>query len=101
MKSIPITEARTRLGVLTNRAGYRGERILLTRNGKPLAAIVPFEDAEFMQRREDERDVREAKRVLASARKPIPYNQLRKELRLDGLSRRDIGRGGKSARKTA
>lgn len=35
--------ARERLADLVNRAAYGGEAILLTRRGRPVAAIVPVE----------------------------------------------------------
>lgn len=37
-------EARVTLGELSLRAGYGGERIILTRRGKPVAAIVGLRD---------------------------------------------------------
>lgn len=41
---IPSDEARQRLGELIDRAGFRGERIVITRHGKPLVALVSMED---------------------------------------------------------
>lgn len=41
---IPVTEARAQLSDLINRVGYGGERIVLTRHGKPLVALVPAAD---------------------------------------------------------
>lgn len=40
---IPVTEARAQLSELVNRVGYGKERIILTRHGKPLVALVPAE----------------------------------------------------------
>ncbi len=40
-REIPVTQARADLAELVNRVAYSGERILLTRHGKPLAALVP------------------------------------------------------------
>lgn len=41
---IPVTEARARFSDLINRVGYGGERIVLTRHGKPLVALLPAKD---------------------------------------------------------
>ena len=41
---IPVTEARAKFSELINRVGYGGERIVLTRHGTPLVALVPAED---------------------------------------------------------
>jgi prevent-host-death family protein len=40
---IPVTEARAQLSELVNRVGFGKERIVLTRHGKPLVALVPAE----------------------------------------------------------
>ena len=69
-----------------NRVAYRGERIVLRRRGKDLAAIVPLEDLALIERLEDEIDVREARKALAEMKrkgqKPIPYEKVRRELGL-------------------
>lgn len=41
---VSMTELRSRLGELVNRAAYGGERILLLSRGEPRAAIVPIAD---------------------------------------------------------
>ncbi len=51
---IPVTEARAQLSDLINRVGYGGERIVLTRHGKPLVALVPATDLEAAPARADE-----------------------------------------------
>ena len=38
-----MTEARAQLSELINRVGFGKERIVLTRHGKPLVALVPAE----------------------------------------------------------
>lgn len=40
---IPVTEARARFSELVNRVGFGKERVILTRHGKPLVALVPAE----------------------------------------------------------
>lgn len=40
---IPVTEARAQFSELVNRVGFGKERIILTRHGKPLVALVPAE----------------------------------------------------------
>ena len=61
--------------------------------------IKPFEEAGFMQKREDARDVREAKRILRDNPKFIPYDEVRKKLGLDDATRK-VRRSGKAARKS-
>jgi len=42
--AISMTQARAQLADLANRAVYGGERIVLTRHGKPFAALISAED---------------------------------------------------------
>jgi prevent-host-death family protein len=42
-EEIPVTEARAQFSELINRVGFGKERIILTRHGKPLVALVPAE----------------------------------------------------------
>ena len=42
---IPVTAARAEFSELINRVGYGGERIVITRHGKPLVALVPASEA--------------------------------------------------------
>ena len=49
-REVPVTQARADLAELVSRVGYSGERILLTRHGKPLAALVPIDDLEALER---------------------------------------------------
>jgi prevent-host-death family protein len=45
-----VTDARKKLADLVNQVVYRGERIVLTRHGKVVAAIVSAEDFELLNR---------------------------------------------------
>lgn len=43
---IPVTQARAEFADLINRVVYGGERVVLTRHGKPLVALVSAGDVE-------------------------------------------------------
>lgn len=58
---IPVTQARAELADLINRVVYGGERVVVTRHGKPLVALVSAAD---LQRLEEERAADE--RVIGS-----------------------------------
>lgn len=49
---IPVTQARAELADLINRVVYGGERVVVTRHGKPLAALVPAADLERLEEQE-------------------------------------------------
>jgi len=48
-QSIGVTEARSKFGELIDQVRYRGDTVVLTKSGKPAAAIVPFELLERLQ----------------------------------------------------
>lgn len=46
---IPVTQARAELADLINRVVYGGERVAVTRHGKPLAALVSAADLQRLE----------------------------------------------------
>lgn len=64
MTPMEVSKARKELSDTLNRVAYRGERIVLRRRGKNVAAIVPLADLKLIERLEDEIDVREARKAL-------------------------------------
>ena len=58
-----------------------GERIVVQRGGKDVAALVPVRDAEFLEDLEDRIDVAEAEKALAEmaadGEQPIPWEQVK------------------------
>jgi prevent-host-death family protein len=50
---IPVTQARAELADLINRVVYGGERVVVTRHGKPLVALVSAADLERLQQLPD------------------------------------------------
>lgn len=61
-ETISTTAARDRFADILNRAAYGKERVVLTRRGRPLVAVVPIEDVERLEVLEDERDAEEVRR---------------------------------------
>jgi prevent-host-death family protein len=49
VEEVPFTEARARLADLVGRVAYGGARVVLTRHGKPAAALVPVSDLERIE----------------------------------------------------
>jgi prevent-host-death family protein len=45
MVRIPVTTARLQIADLVSRVQYTGERIILTKHGKPAAMLVPVDAA--------------------------------------------------------
>jgi prevent-host-death family protein len=68
---ISSTEARTVLGELLARAGYGGERFILERRGKPLAALISVQDLQRLESLESrETDIKEILPNTADVRLP-------------------------------
>jgi prevent-host-death family protein len=84
MASISIIEARKRFDDVVNRAAYGKERVLLTRRGRPLAAVVPVEDVKVLQAIEDRLDLDPARASLAEAQQEgtVPWEQIKADLGL-------------------
>jgi prevent-host-death family protein len=83
MTHLAVAEARRDLSDILNRVVYGGERVIITRHGKNVAAIVSSKDLEALEKIEDIIDVNEAERRLSGGRKnAIPYETIRKEMGL-------------------
>ncbi|GAA3735845.1 type II toxin-antitoxin system Phd/YefM family antitoxin [Streptomyces tremellae] len=50
---IPVTQARAEFAELINRVVYGGERVVVTRHGKPLVALVSAADLDFLESAEE------------------------------------------------
>ncbi|WP_432094525.1 type II toxin-antitoxin system Phd/YefM family antitoxin [Streptomyces sp. bgisy100] len=55
---IPVTQARAELAELINRVVYGGERVVVTRHGKPLVALVSAADLQQLEEAESAPDDR-------------------------------------------
>lgn len=78
---------RADLPAAVDRTVATGERVVLTRDGRPLAAIVSAADMAWLEALEDELDAEALRRARAewerSGRKTVPLDALARELGLD------------------
>ena len=69
MSAVTTVEARSQLSEILNRAAYGRERVVLTRRGKPIAAVISIDDLraldQLVERVEDSIDREEADRILS------------------------------------
>lgn len=84
MKQVSTADTRKHMSELLNRAAYGGERFVVTRHGKELAAIVPLAEVDLLdklrsllERKEYEQAVEEVR--TAGTR---PWDEVRRELDL-------------------
>jgi prevent-host-death family protein len=59
-----VVDIRNSLADAINRVAYAGERIILERRGKGVAALVSVEDLALLERLENEADVKAARKAL-------------------------------------
>jgi prevent-host-death family protein len=73
--------ARQNFSDILSRAEYRGERVVVHRGKKAVAAVVPIEDLELLEQLEDEIDIAAAREALKDPR-TIPWETIKKQLKL-------------------
>ena len=82
-RAVSATEARSELSDLISRAQYSEERTILTRHGKPVAALVSMEDLTALRKLEDATDVQRARESIEDAQEhggTKSLEEFRKEL---------------------
>ena len=82
MTELPISEARDHLGELVAKVEHAQERAILTRHGRPVAAVVSIEDLRALEAVEDEADLAAARESLASEERRVPHREILAELGL-------------------
>lgn len=70
------------MATAVNRVAFGKERIIVQRQGKQLAALVPIEDLEALEAFEDRLWVELADEAVRDLRPSIPLEQVRQELGL-------------------
>lgn len=84
MDSVTTAEARKQLAELVNRVAYGKERVVLTRHGREVAAVVPLEDLRLLERLRGRLTRRQVQRALKEVqdRGSVPWEALREALDL-------------------
>ncbi len=85
MVEISFAEAQKQFSKMFDRAADDKERIIVTRQGKRVVAIVPIEDVEAIEAIEDRIDLEEAAKARAEAKEKgtISWETLKAELGLE------------------
>jgi prevent-host-death family protein len=84
MTRLTVTDVRDDFAEVVNRVAYGGERIVINRRGKEIAALVPVEDVAMLEALEDRVDIARARKALAEARAKgtVHWDDLKAELGL-------------------
>ncbi|MQA95623.1 MAG: type II toxin-antitoxin system prevent-host-death family antitoxin [Streptosporangiales bacterium] len=101
MEEIPVTQARAELADLVNRVAYSGDRIVLTRHGRPLAVLLSPAELERLDAATEAERVPEEDRPLhrsgLTAPPPAPMPQIAEPTRpsYEIAARHDSGPHGR------
>jgi antitoxin Phd len=89
MVHLPVSEFKNEIAETLNRVVYAGERIVLQRHGKDVAAVVSIKELQILdeiERQEDEIDHKEALRTLKELKvgkdKIIAWDDVKKDFGL-------------------
>lgn len=87
MRSLTVAKAKDQFSDLLRRAEHGGERLIIHRHGKPVAALLPMRDLERIEALEDEEDLRDARAAIAEAEREgtVPLETVLQRHRLDYL----------------
>lgn len=84
--TITTTELRDDAADTLGRVRHAGERLVVTKNGKPTAAIISVNDLELLEKLEDQLDLLLARDALEGAKergeKPVRWADVRARLGL-------------------
>ncbi len=82
LNKITTAEARKKFANIINQVAFGDESFVLTRRGEPIAALVSINELKLLQELEDKRDIEDAWKAKKEIGKPIPWDELKKELEL-------------------
>ena len=80
MTRLTASQLREDLATAINKVAFGGQRIVLQRNNKDVAALVPTEDLTLLRELEDRADLAEIKKALEEPGSKIPWEDIKREL---------------------
>lgn len=100
MATMTVAEAKNRFSDVLRRAEYGGERVVVERHGKPVAAIVSTDDLRRLEAADDAADLRDARAALAEAKDAgtAPLERVLQKYGLDHLLAAPAPRASRSRR---
>ena len=84
--NVGVAEIRNNFAELLNRVAYAGERVVLERRGKGVAALVSMDDLELLEKLDDEVDIKAARAALKE-KGEVAWQDVKAELGLRGLGK--------------
>jgi prevent-host-death family protein len=81
-RRLSASQARASFAEAVNRASFAGERTVIRRHGKDVAAVVSAEDLKILEALEDRRDLEEARDIMKKPGRLISWEKIKKDLKL-------------------
>ena len=82
MTHITASQLRENLSAAISKVAFGGERIILRRNNKNVAALISMKDYSLLNALEDKLDLEEMKRAMEEPGDKIPWDKVKKEFGL-------------------
>ena len=82
MTIVTAQDARKQFSDIINKAAFQKEPVIITRQGKQLAAVIAIEELEYYKKLEDYLDAIEAEKRLASGDVPVTWAEVKSRLDL-------------------
>lgn len=84
MSTVTMSEARQTLPEIVNRVAFGGERVVINRSGKEIAALISIEDLATLRLLEDHEDLKAARAAIAEVKKKgtVPWRKLKESVGL-------------------
>jgi len=81
-RRLSTSQARAGFAEAVNRANFAGERTLIRRHGRDVAALVSAEDLKTLEALEDRLDLEEARQIMKKAGRLVSWEKIKKDLGL-------------------
>lgn len=82
MIRLAASEVRLQFAEVVNQVAFGGERIVIHRHGKDVAAVVPLADLELLEELEKRMDLEAARASLKETGARVSWAKLKKDLKL-------------------
>ena len=79
---LPASKAREKFSDVLDEVSVKGERIVLHRHGKDIAAVISADDLALLEALEDRYDVESVRLALAESDERIPWSKVKERLSL-------------------
>ena len=81
-RRLNASSARAAFAKAVNKVVYGGERTVIRRHGRNVAAVVPMKDLETLEALEDRLDLEEARKIMKNPGRLVAWERIKADLGL-------------------